>query len=182
MDSDTVSKAEKETRVKKAYSSGFVIKSILSMKKLAGILILIIFGVNASAQDNKIETLIKNTNNDQLSWICNYGCGLYLKSAAADSLIKIGKPATKTLLNHLNDTERGIIIHYILSNIWIKKIELSASTLNYEKDNIIEITYCKLNFFEKEGHLYAVQNVLDENKKAWVKMINKSNQSNNGKE
>ncbi len=144
------------------------------MKKLAGILILTIFGFNASAQSDNIETLIKDINNDQLSWICNYGCSLYLNSAAADSLIKIGKPATEKLINYLDDRERGIITHYILSNIWIKKIELSSSALNYAKDKTIEITFCGLYFFEKEGHIYTEQNVLNENKKTWIKMINKS--------
>jgi len=144
------------------------------MKKIACFLFLIIFGVNVTAQNENIESLIKDINNDQLSWICNYGCSLYLKSVAADSLIKIGKTATKKLLKHLNDRDRGIITHYILSTIWINKLELSSSALNYAKNKTIEITFCGLYFIEKEGHLYSDQNVLNENKKKWVEFIKKN--------
>jgi hypothetical protein len=43
-------------------------------------------------------------------------------SPAGDALIKIGKEATNKLIPLLNDTSKGIIAHYILSDIWSEKL------------------------------------------------------------
>jgi len=143
------------------------------MKYYLGLLILVLFELTVIGQEDKIDKLIMDTNNDQLSWICNYACGLYLKGNAADSLIRIGKPLSLKVIPFLADKYRGIIAHYILSNIWINKKAISSSSSDFDKDSTISINYCGLNFFEKKGHIFAGQEALNENMDKWIKRIEK---------
>ncbi len=101
-----------------------------------------------------------------------------MKSLSADSLIKIGKPATEKLITVLNDTSKGIIAHYILSSIWYdeRKIKVQPDSLQIRNSqdegkgrvNIIDgLKY----YYKAEIGSYAEKEELDRNKKEWQNFI-----------
>lgn len=125
-----------------------------------------------NAQCNKIDSLIKNINDNQLHGTCHYFWTIELKSPAADSLIKIGKEATNYLFPLLDKKEYGIITHYILSNIWVDTMNFNCLGYN-KKDSSIKYNYCGLVFYEKNGNLFTEKDTLIVNKDRWAKKLNK---------
>jgi len=140
------------------------------MKYLIAILIASFLGLNTWAQKDHVDSLILNINNDQLHGTCHYVWVIEMKSTYGDSLIKIGKSITPKLVPLLIDKEKGIIVHYILSNIWMDTVKFSS---NFHLPTI-EYNYCGLIFYEKNEHIFTKDSFLNENKKKWIEIINKS--------
>ena len=131
------------------------------------------FEITGTGQINKVDSFILNIDNSQLFGTCHYAWFLEMKSSAGDSLIKIGKEATLKLVPLLDDDKKGIIVHYLLSNIWSDSLIFSATFSHIEKDSISDYCYAGLNFYDKNGYIYAQSDVLKNNKKRWLQRINK---------
>ena len=145
---------------------------------LNSILYLIICTLTVSAQTATVDVLINRIHNDQLYGACHYFWFLEMKSPAADSLIVIGKPATEKLLPLLTDNKKGIIVHYILSNIWLDTQPSWTSFAHYDKDKSITYKYCGLKFLGrskgKKEEMYAKREDLDKNRSKWLDLLSKS--------
>jgi hypothetical protein len=92
----------------------------------------------SKASHPEIDSLVR-----QLSWNSVGGEGngvwrIFPVGHAAKRLVKIGKPATPQLLQVLNDEERGVAAHLILTEIWEVK---SSSFRNWVEGNEIEVAY-----------------------------------------
>ena len=102
-----------------------------------------------------------------------------MKSSSGDSLIKIGKPATKDLIAVLGDTTKGIIAHFILSTIWNEELKKAGwkvgSGVYYIENNLDTVNRVYLGgltFYQDNYYrLFAGQNELNRNKKEWLTFI-----------
>lgn len=100
-------------------------------------------------------------------------------SPAGDSLIKIGRPATDKLILLLSDTAKGIIAHFILSNIWSDKLQKAgqplASNVHQVDDDttaVLGILYTDFTFYQDNSNRnFARQADLDKNKKRWLAFV-----------
>jgi hypothetical protein len=142
------------------------------------ILLLLFYCLPASAQADKIDSLIEKINNNNLYGTCNYVWVLKMDSQEANALITIGEPASHKLIGLLQTENKGIIAHYILSNIFLKKIESESCWDQYETDSIVKYVFCGLKFHEnKKGNIKASQEELDRNYNVWlirIKTLKKS--------
>ncbi|WP_264510439.1 hypothetical protein [Flavobacterium sp. N1719] len=142
------------------------------MKKILTFAFTVLFYHGMTAQKIEIDSLIKNLNNSQLHGTCHYVWVIEMESKEADSLISIGKSITNKLIPLLDNPEKGIIIHCVLSRIWNDSIDVESSTENYKSKGVVEYIYNELKFYEKDGKIMADQIELIENKKKWLEKIN----------
>ena len=143
------------------------------MKNILSLILTMIFGLAVNAQTEKVDSLIEKLNNNQLYGTCNYVWVLKMESEAADSLIDIGKSVSKKLLPLLDNSEKGIIAHCVLSRIWFDDFSISTSFESFDKKGIIEYVYNELPFYEKDEKMMADEKILSDNKKDWIERINK---------
>ena len=140
------------------------------------ITILFFFKLSAlSAQNERIDFLINNIDNQKLFGTCNYVWVLKNGSYEADPLIKIGQSKTKDLnllclklYNLLTDPTKGIISHYILSNIINVEGVKYTSLYFYDEDGTLEYNYNGLRFYEnKYKRMFADYSELEYNRNVW---------------
>lgn len=127
----------------------------------------ILFSINAAiafGQNNKISSLTKRINNQQLHGECQYFWSLEMESKAGQQLLSIGKSATEHLFHLLKDSTKGIIAHYLLSYIWLKTV---CSQSAFEKDNSITYIVNGFRFSECDEIMYANKKELEANKEKW---------------
>lgn len=135
--------------------------------------------LNAQPQAQTIDSLINQINNNQIYSTCQYILVIKIDSDAANLLIQMGKPVTDQLIPLLDNPKKGIITHYILSNIWLDTLSswsmIGELTLNpqrgFNKLGYMEHTYCGLLFYEKidkERVIFTFKKYLRENKKWWM--------------
>jgi hypothetical protein len=144
------------------------------MRKILIFSLVIIFSFDIQAQTDKVDFLLEELNNNQLYGTCNYNWVLKMKSEPADSLVNIGKSISKKLIPLLDNPNKGIITHCILSRIWIKDEDfwMSFSSENFDTKGIIEYNYNGLLFYEKDGKMIVDKKILLDNKKRWIEKIN----------
>ena len=94
------------------------------MKLLKLTILFLVAVFPAYSQVDKIDLLISKLDNKKLIGVCNYVWVLKNESKEADTLITIGQKGGKDktelcvkLYSILTDSTKGIIAHYILSNI-----------------------------------------------------------------
>jgi hypothetical protein len=142
------------------------------------------FSFNCFAQSDRIDRLLNQINNDQI--VINRGYFYYpeMRSYAVDFLItNIGEPATDKLINLLTDATKGIIAHFILSNIWsssLPKPERIVDTTTHTADTTwstpLRFSYYGLTFFvDDNNHIFALKKDLEENKNFWIAFIKEQN-------
>jgi hypothetical protein len=86
-------------------------------------------------------------------------------------LIKTGKPVSTKLIDLLADSTKGIMAHYILSNIWCKKKLLSTSSY-FTADKVQVYNYNGLTFYQFQNKsLSAKPTDLVVNKENWIKYL-----------
>ena len=141
------------------------------MKKFLFFLLTIFLSFQIKAQNNNVDSLIKNLNNNQLYGTCNYVWVLKIDSKIADSLINIGKSVTPKLIELLENPDKGIIAHCVLSKIWFSNFKSGSSFENFKKKGIVQYNYNGLSFYEKDGKMIADKNTLSDNKKKWLEKI-----------
>ncbi len=132
---------------------------------------LLLFSTLVVGQQKKIEKLFLEINNTQLSVVERDAYFiLEMKSNAGKKLIRKGKILTPELINLLNDPKKGLIAHYILSQIWKNNWGESSCGGN-EKPNLNEITYIIYNGLRIEINpdksVYSENKYLTERKSDW---------------
>ena len=124
-------------------------------------------------QSAKVDSLIQNINNDQLYGTCHYGWFLEMNSNAGNKLIKMGNSVVNQLVPFLDNREKGIISHYILTMI-TSGYSFNSSFEHFEKDSILDCNFNGLKFYDRMGHMYTSDSILFENKKKWIDIVNKN--------
>ena len=140
------------------------------------LIVTVFFAVNPSVQGQteQIDSLVEHINNEELVGVCHYFWMLEMNSSAGKELIKIGKSSTDRLVNVLTDTSKGIIAHYILSNVWLDKVQTSNSWTRYESQGIIDYTIGPLCFYWSDK-MKAEANDLLRNRGEWLRYFAKKN-------
>jgi hypothetical protein len=119
--------------------------------------------------------LIARLSNQGLVGVCNYVWVLKNGSKEADMLIKIGRKRDKEydelcrkLYSSLLDTSKGVICHYILSNIVFEN-NITSSTIYFDDpEGTMEYNYNGLRFIESMSRrMYAEPGELEHNRKVW---------------
>jgi hypothetical protein len=127
------------------------------------------FGM-ASAQVKVSDSLIQKIDNKDAYIVMAKTMSPRMKSDAGDAIVKIGKSATPDLIKVLEDRNKGIIAHFILSEIWKAQWE-EAICCNVSYDGNIEmvtINGLKISIENNELHAEAVD--LKKNKADWKKL------------
>jgi hypothetical protein len=143
------------------------------VKKILTYILTISFSLGIYSQSNKVDSLIVELNNNQLYGTCNYIWVLKMEKEPAESIVEFGKSVSKKLIPLLENQEKGIIAHCVLSRIWFDDFNISTSFENFDEKGIVEYTYNGLRFYEKDGKMIADENDLAENKKKWIEIIGK---------
>jgi hypothetical protein len=126
-------------------------------------------------QTSNIDNLIAKLDNEKLFGTCNYVWVLKNGSKEADTLISIGKTQglvktdlCKKLYSLLTDTTKGVISHYILTNIFYEH-NIASGTIYSDKDSTLEYNYSGLRFYENNyRRIYADKAELEHNQKVWT--------------
>jgi hypothetical protein len=126
-------------------------------------------------QTNDIDSLIARLDNEKLFGTCNYVWVLKNGSKEADTLISIGKTQIidksdlyKKLYYLLTDTTRGIISHYILTNIFYQD-HITSGSIYFDKDSTLEYNYSGLRFYENNyRRMFTDKSELEHNQKVWA--------------
>ena len=146
------------------------------MRQFITILALATLSLTCFGQKQSIDTLLGKIDNQQIVVMMQYVWFPKMFSPAGDSLISIGKPATDKLIPLLSDTSKGIIAHYILSNIWADKLDKAGQSLGsnvHQVDNdttaILGILYTDFIYYpDNYRHNFSKQTDLDNNKQRWI--------------
>ena len=150
------------------------------MKSLLTIIFaLLIVNLKSSGQTISIDRLISRIENNQLEGVCHWFWSLENGSKEADTLINLSKKINSELkpiykqniidklIPLLTNTSKGIIAHYILSNIFTRGNKQSSE---YLQDSLLTIryTYNNLEFYwNKNRFMFADPRRLIENKRNW---------------
>jgi hypothetical protein len=134
-----------------------------------------------NAQPHRLDSLIVKLDDEKLVGTCNYVWVLKNGCKEADSLIKIGKTRNQNLsslylklYSLLTDTGKGIIAHYVLSNILYADNITLGSIFYDDEAGTIEYDYNGLRFYEnKYKRMFADESELDHNKKIWTVLFRK---------
>lgn len=145
------------------------------MRYFLTILTFTFFYLTTFGQTKNIKSLIDSINNKQVGIAMQYVWYPVMKSSSGDALLKIGKSATKDLISVLDDSAKGIIAHFILSNIWgqeIKKAGWNVGSrvefIENNLDSINTIYLSGLTFYQNSSfRLFVGQEELERNKKEW---------------
>jgi hypothetical protein len=117
------------------------------------------------AQTTRLESLINQITNNQLHGTCHYFWELEMHSQPGSEIIKIGKPVTGQLLSVLTDPNKGIIVHYILTAIWVDTIRSWSSFEFFERDRSVHYSYNGLHFYERGNDWFVLRDDLSNIKK-----------------
>lgn len=123
----------------------------------------------AMSQVKPETSLIEKINNKDAYIVMTKTMSPRINSEAGAAIIKIGKRATPALINILEDQNKGIIAHFILSEIWKEDWE-EAICCNVSFDGNIEIvTINGLEISIENNELHAKPADLKNNKASWKK-------------
>ena len=127
-------------------------------------------------QTSSVDNLIAKLDNEKLFGTCNYVWVLKNGCKEADTLINIGKTKRTDkaalpikLFNLLTDTAKGIIVHYVLTNIIYEGGITSGTIYFYDKDGTLEYNYNGLRFYQDNHRsMFVSKEELEHNKKVWT--------------
>ncbi len=152
------------------------------MRRYIVIFLLTFFNLACFGQNQRIDSLINQISNSQIGIMRQYVWYPKMISAAGDTLITIGKPATKQLVAVLGDTCKGIIANHILSCIWNREIgefarkDFREPQFTYNPDSPLAFFWDGLIFYlNAKSQIFSKENELIDNKIFWVHMLAKLN-------
>lgn len=142
------------------------------MKKFVSIAsTLFILSFNLSfAQKQNLESLIQNINNKDAYILLVKTLSPRIYGNSAKSIVEIGKEATPELIKVLATKNKGVIAHFILSEIWKEKWteEICCDIRTIDNEEIVIINGLEIHI--KDNVLYATIESLNENKQTWKKL------------
>lgn len=132
---------------------------------------LIFFFQISIGQNKSFDELSDSINDSQIVVTTGRIWGAEMRSETGDEIVKLGKKVTPQLISLLTDNDKGIIAHFILTEIWRKKIGevISSEVIEGKK---LYIVYNQLNLFLKnEESFYSREEDLNENKLRWESFV-----------
>ncbi len=132
---------------------------------------LILFFQISIGQNKSFNKLSDTINNSQIVVTTGRIWGAEMRSETGNEIVKLGKKVTPQLISLLTDNDKGIIAHFILTEIWRKKIGevISSEVIEGKK---LYIVYNQLNLFLKnEESFYSREEHLNENKLRWESFV-----------
>jgi hypothetical protein len=118
-----------------------------------------------------VDIWISKIDNRSIAGQCNYVWVLKPTTSEVDKIIMAGKKAEKKLLKLLTSEEKGVVAHYILSNIYKQTSyqTIYVDTLKWETKFI----YNGLEFMETERGMVTDMAELNKCKDEWIKKLRK---------
>lgn len=141
------------------------------MKNLILILLCLTY-FNGISQTKAIDSLIQKIDNKDVYIVLVKTMSPRIQGDIGNEIIKIGAPATQELIKILDDRNKGIIAHVILSKIWKNTWaeSICCDIITNEKTEIIYINGLKI--YIEDNHLFSKIDDLKTNKEHWKKRIN----------
>jgi hypothetical protein len=122
-------------------------------------------------QHKIVDSLLQHINNKEAYILLVNTMSPRMNSEAGEQIIQIGKKATPELLQILDSQEKGIIAHFILSEIW-KETWNEQICCNIMYSGAIEIfTINGLKIYIDNNVLYSNEIDLKNNKIHWEKIV-----------
>ena len=134
------------------------------------VLILVLLSINfTNAQNKEVDSLIQKIDNKDAFIVLTKTTSPRAKGNNAKRIIEIGKTASPELIKILNTQNKGIIAHFILSEIW-KNIWDEKVCCNIRNVGDIEIfTINGLEIQVENNVLYSTPENLEKNQQVWKK-------------
>ncbi len=138
------------------------------MKQLCLVLLLTI-PFTLYGQKDSLDIWISKIDNRSLAGQCKYVWVLKSTTSEVDKIIREGKKAEKKLVKLLTSDEKGVVAHYILSNIYKQTNYqiLDLDTVKWETRFI----YNGLEFTETEVGMVTDKAKLGKCKDEWIKKL-----------
>ena len=141
------------------------------MKKIISITSTLFFlSYNLSiAQKQNLDSLIQNINNKDAYIVLVKTMSPRIHGDSAKSIVEIGKKATPELIKVLDNKNKGVIAHFILSEIWKDnwKEEICCDVTNIDSEEIIIINGLEVHI--KDNILFSTTESLNKNMENWKK-------------
>ena len=121
-------------------------------------------------QTKVLDSLIQNISNKQAYILLTRTMSPRINSTVGIKIIQLGKAATPELIKVLDDQNKGIIAHFILSEIWKERWnqEICCAISN---DGVLEIISINgLKIYIDDNTLFAKKDDLKRNKERWRKI------------
>lgn len=143
------------------------------MKRLlnSSILAITFFFCSVSfAQTKAINSLIQKIDNKETYIVLTKTISLRINSTAGTAILQIGKEATPSLVKVLDDQNKGIIAHFLLSKLWKETWDEQTGCI-FSDDGFHEIiTINGLEIYIENNELFAKLDDLKSNKERWRKI------------
>ena len=122
------------------------------------------------AQKQNLDSLIQNINNKDAYIVLVKTMSPRIHGDSANSIVAIGKKATPELIKVLDNSNKGIIAHFILSEIWKDKWkeETCCYIRNFNNEEIVIINGLEIHI--KDNVLYSTIESLNKNLQNWKKI------------
>lgn len=130
-------------------------------------ILLLIFPFTVFGQKDSVDLWISKIDNTSIAGTCNYAWVIKPTTNEVNKLIKTGKSTEKKLLRFLTDERKGIVVHYILSNIYgqTKYYTLDMDSLRVKYD------YNGLEFTETNDGMQTDRMSLEKCKSKWIQKL-----------
>lgn len=121
------------------------------------------------AQKQNLDSLIQNINNKDAYIVLTKTMSPRINGNSANSIVRIGKQATPDLIKILDNKNKGIIAHFILSEIWKEKWneQICCNIKNIDNEEIVIINGLEIHI--NGNILYSTAENLNKNKENWKK-------------
>jgi len=130
-------------------------------------LLFISFSLNAQNPD--VSLLMEKISNDDAYILMLKTMSPRLNSEAGSQIIAIGKKATTDLIPFLDKENKGIAVHFMLSEIWKEKWE-EEICCNISYNDTSEIVIINgLKIYIEGNKLFSKTDDLKKNKEIWKK-------------
>lgn len=135
------------------------------------LLLLLFISFISIAQTKTLDSLVQKINNNDVYVVILETISPRINGAAESQIIALGKEATPSLIGVLDDKNRGIVAHVLLSKIWNDKFpEATCCNLQYIRNNEI-ITINGLKIHIEDNTLFATLEDLKKNKENWIRIV-----------
>ncbi|MDN3677215.1 hypothetical protein QWY90_07800 [Flavobacterium paronense] len=135
-------------------------------KKIA--LTLLVVSLNLTyAQNKELDSLIQKIDNKEAYIVLTKTTSPRVKGTDAKRIIEIGKMASPELIKVLDSQNKGIIAHFILSEIWknIGEEEVCCAIRNVGEIEILTINGLEIQI--ENNVLFSTSENLKKNQQVW---------------
>lgn len=123
------------------------------------------------SQAKTLDSLVQKINNDDVYIVILETISPRINGVPENEIVELGKEATPSLIGVLDDKNRGIIAHVLLSKIWNDKYpEATCCNLQYIRNTEI-ITINGLKIYIEDNTLFATLEDLKKNKENWIRIV-----------